>query len=244
MSSSNMPSTDVKQVVKQSYDKIASSYTAWARARPSTRLRYLNELLKTLPHDSKILELGCGAGVPVTKALCDNENVASVVANDISDAQVKLAQENPERWNGKVKFITGDMMALDFDDQAFDGIVAFYAIFHLPRDEQPKMIKKVHAWLKPGAILVCNFGVSDTNSGGETETTNKRDEKAVCWTHFQTDMFWSGHGVEGTKKMLTDAGFELVTADVRNTNEDLDPGDDSDPDKDTEFLFIVARKAA
>ena len=235
MAATGLTATDVKEVVKRSYDQIAPAYLNWTLSRSSPRLRYLDHLLHTLSPGSEILELGCGAGVPVTQTLCQHENVGTVIANDISGRQIELARERCLQWSDKLEFISGDMMALDFGEAQFHGVAAFYSILHLPGAEQPEMVRKIHQWLKPGGILVCNFGAKETSD----------DENVKRWNYFQADMFWSGLGLESTKKMISEAGFHLLIAEVRDSNEDLDLGKEfqaSDPDRDVEFLWIVARK--
>ena len=227
--------TDVKEVVKRSYDQIAPAYLDWTLSRSSPRLRYLDHLLRNLCPGSEVLELGCGAGVPVTQTLCQHENVDKVIANDISERQIELARERCLQWAGKSEFIAGDMMKLYFEQDHFGGVAAFYSILHLPGVEQPEMMLRIHKWLKPGGILVCNFGALKTSD----------DENVKHWNHFQADMFWSGLGVGTTKQVISLAGFELLVAEVRNSNEDLDfskESDASDPDRDVEFLWIVAKK--
>jgi hypothetical protein len=106
------------------------------------------------------------------------------------------------------------------------------------------MIRRIHSWLKPGRILVCNFAAGSSKAFG-SEGGAEAEEKPTQWSYFETDMFWSGLGTEGTKKMISGTGFELLAADVRNANEDIDPASelhDHDPDRDVEFLWIVARK--
>jgi SAM-dependent methyltransferase len=242
MATTRTNSADIKEVVKRSYDRIAPAYLEWSLSRPSPRLKYLDHILRTLPPNSKVLELGCGHGAPVTEALCQDKNVRKVVANDISEAQIKLARDRCATWKDKVEFVEGDMMALEFEDSDLDGAAAFFSIFHLPRAEQTQMVEKIYSWLKPGSILVCNFAAGTSNSGKD-----HAEERTEKWNYFQADMFWSGLGTKGSKKMVEDAGFEVLAADVRNANEDIDRTKelhDSDPDRDVEFLWVVARKPA
>jgi SAM-dependent methyltransferase len=245
MAATGILSTDIKEIVKRSYDKIAPEYLNWALSRSSPRLQYLKHLLSTLSLGSKVLELGCGAGVPVAQTLCQDENISKIVANDISEVQVELAMKNCQQWKDKIDFVAGDMMGLKFRECELDGVAAFYSIFHLPRTEQIEMMRRIHSWLKPGSIIVCNFAAGSSEALG-SEGGIEAEENPVRWNYFNADMFWSGLGTEGTKKMISGAGFELLLADVRNANEDIDPSSelhDSDPDRDVEFLWIVARKA-
>ena len=78
---------DPKRVVADGYDSMAERYFAWSDLRPSpTRLRYLALALELIPPGSDVLDLGCGAGVPMTAALAEDSAVTGV---DISSTQLR-----------------------------------------------------------------------------------------------------------------------------------------------------------
>jgi ubiquinone/menaquinone biosynthesis C-methylase UbiE len=211
---------------RKSYDIIAADYTAWVESRPSLRLHYLEMLLSRLPTRSSVLELGCGAGVPVTEALARNEKVQSITANDFSSSQIALAKKRLSSTD-KVQLIEGDMSALLFSSNSFDGVVAFYSVFHLHREHQPAMHEKVFEWLKPGGIFLANFA-----------TTNESTHRGKF---FGSEMAWSSWSVEESKRMVETAGFDVLQAEVRVESEDGQLGE-SDPDYGISFLWIVAKK--
>ena len=67
-----------KRIVERGYDAIADRYLAWSGERPSrARQRALELVLAELPADAEILELGCGAGIPMTAALAMARKPAS-----------------------------------------------------------------------------------------------------------------------------------------------------------------------
>lgn len=209
-----------KRTVEQSYDEIADPYLTWVQSQTSPRQRYTTRVLENAPKSPRILELGCGAGVPITRMLLDHG--AQVVANDISAKQISLAKERCPT----AELIQGDMMSLSFESESFDGAVSFYAIFHLPRSEQKVMLERIYGWLKPGSLLAFNLGTED----GEE-----------CHGEFLgRGMFWSNQDIESSKTMVKEVGFEIVDADS------LEAGDgkldESDPDYGVKFLWIVARK--
>ena len=210
-----------KQTVQAGYDQIAQKYLDWATSRESPRLKYVEELLRKLPpiRSARVLELGCGAGVPVTQKLV--EHGCSVVGNDISDKQIQLAREKCPGAN----LIAGDMTLLQFEDESFDAVVCFFALFHLPRVEQPSMLHKILGWLKPGGKLLLNLGTED-NEGGNSQ--------------FQgTEMFFSGYDTDRNIKMISDAGFRVTEAEVLDGSDNSDP---ADPDYGRKFLWIVAER--
>ncbi|MEU3646900.1 class I SAM-dependent methyltransferase [Lentzea sp. NPDC034063] len=142
----------MKRTVEDGYDAIAQRYLDWsAQIADDPRLRYLAAFDERLPSKAKVLELGCGAGVPCGRKLAERHDVLGV---DLSQRQIDLARANvPE-----ARFEKGDMTALDFPDGEFDGVAAFYSILHVPRAEQPALIAKIARWLKPGGLFLASLG--------------------------------------------------------------------------------------
>ncbi|KAF7302348.1 hypothetical protein HMN09_00868400 [Mycena chlorophos] len=192
-----------KAAIEKGYDTIANEYLAWSGPRPTTtRMEYIAELMNKLPAKAEILELGCGAGVPATQVLVSHEKEFAVTGNDISAAQIALAKEHVPKAKA---FIQGDMLGLEFPAASLDAVLAFYSIFHLPAEEQGKMIEKIYGWLKPGGWFLCNFGVEEG------------DIKREGWFKPEVTMYSSGLGVEGTREVFKQeklAGFKVVVDNV------------------------------
>lgn len=223
---------NLKSRLEASYDAIAKRYNDWTIPHTAERLRYLDKLLDHLPKQTSsiteavsVLELGCGAGVPVTQKLLSYPNF-SVVANDLSSVQLALARANlridPKADDSRLKLLPGDMLALDFEPAAFNAVVAMYSISHLPRSEQVDMLAKIAAWLKPGGWLLANFSAQES-LGNEAQSW--LDEKKG-W------VYWSSWGSEGTLAKVKEAGLEVV---VQETLDDVVD--------DSVFLWMLARKS-
>ncbi|KAF7195241.1 Malonyl-[acyl-carrier protein] O-methyltransferase [Pseudocercospora fuligena] len=220
-----MTSSKDKDIVKSNYNKIAQKYTEWVSTSPSLRLKYLDLVLSNLPPNSRILELGTGAGTPVLNTLVQIPTIEKIYANDISSSQLQLAQKSIQ--DERVEWSEGDMLQLNFEEGCLDAILAFYSIFHLPREEQKVMLAKCHVWLKPGGKLVMNFGTTD-------------EEEIRSADFFGEEMFWSSYGVAGNLKMLEGAGFEVLKHEVKGSADgNLKPGD---VDYGIEFLWVFAEK--
>ncbi|KAF5381163.1 hypothetical protein D9757_009407 [Collybiopsis confluens] len=174
---------EVKTIVEQGYDAIAPAYHKWASPRPTQkRAEYIRRLGQSLSKGSKVLELGCGAGIPATQQLVDQG--FDVLGVDISSAQIALAKEHVPA----AKYMQGDMMGLELAQGSFDAVMAFYSLFHLPREEHGPMLGKMIGWLKPGGWLLFNLRSDD----GEFV----RDD----W--MGAKMFSFGLGIEGNRKIL------------------------------------------
>ncbi|KAH6671723.1 putative O-methyltransferase [Halenospora varia] len=222
-----------KDLVRSGYDTIAPTYLAWTFNFPSPREAWTHKLLSLLSPQSnsisnqvplpttakpKILELGCGAGLPCTKLLAEN---ADVTANDISSVQLALAAKNVPG----VQYIHSDMDSLSFPPSTFHAVAAFYSIIHLPRSEQSPLLSRVHGWLKPGGYLLVNLGVRDDEEiFGENWLGVGEGKK----------MYWSGWDEEGNRGMVERCGFEILEAKVVEQQEEVD--------KIVPFLWVLGRK--
>src|SRR5690242_4316804 len=138
---------DPKRLVADGYNAIAQRYFTWSDLDPSPqRMRYLNRLLELLTPAAAVLELGCGAGIPVTRALAETCRVTGV---DISEAQIELARQHVPG----ATLIHADKTQLDFPPASFDAVVAFYSLIHIPREEQAGLLGRMARWLRPGGLL-------------------------------------------------------------------------------------------
>jgi SAM-dependent methyltransferase len=135
---------DPKRVVESGYDRIARRYLEWWDLKPSAvRTWFLEEVLRRLPAGSDVLELGCGSGLPVGKALAGSHRYVGV---DISAVQVELARAHVPG----ASFLKGDLTTMDWPEESFDGVVSFYSFNHVPIAEQEPSIRRIFGWLRPG----------------------------------------------------------------------------------------------
>jgi cyclopropane fatty-acyl-phospholipid synthase-like methyltransferase len=170
-------------------------------------------LIEQLPEGSAVLELGCGRGVPHTRELARRHAVTGV---DISEKQITLARAAvPD-----ATFIREDVSELDFADGSFDAVVSLYMFGHIPQREQPALIARIFGWLRPNGALLATFGGGDAYEGVEED-----------WLGAPT--FFASLGVDEYRRILSEAGFDLLEADVVPQ---LEHG------RQARFLWVVARK--
>ena len=119
--------------VRAAYDVIAEEYLRRVtQANDATELRaqldsYITMLKKRVPEGGKIVDLGCGAGLPITVALAETFDVAGV---DFSIQQIELARKNVPG----ATFVQADMSEVSFPEGSIDGVTAFFSIIHVHRD--------------------------------------------------------------------------------------------------------------
>jgi SAM-dependent methyltransferase len=76
---------------------------------------------------------------------------------DLSPEMVAVAR----RTHPDLRFDEGSMTALDLEDGALGGIVAWYSIIHTPPEKLPVIFAEFHRVLAPGGHLLLAFQVGD-----------------------------------------------------------------------------------
>lgn len=180
---------DFKKTVKQGYNLIAERYLA-ARSPDSEDVSLLIDFIKRLPAGAKVLDAGCGAGIPISRILSEHFLVTGV---DFSESQIELAKKNVPN----ATFLCEDMTKLDFPVDTFDGITSYYAIIHIPREEHQPLLANFHSMLKPGGIALFCLGAE-----------NLADD--IVENYLGARMYWSHYDTETYLKMLIDCGFSIL----------------------------------
>ena len=166
-----------------------------------------------MPAGGRVLDLGCGAGIPVSRRLAEK---AAVVGVDISAGQIALARQNvPE-----AHFIHADMMAIEFPHASFDGIGAFFSLTHLPREEHAEMLRRIANWLRPGGVFVASMGASPS-------------QDAVEQNWLGAPMFFSHFDAATNMKLVRQADLEPFHETVVEHEEDGNA---------VRFLWVMAKK--
>ncbi len=180
------PNVDYKALVLQSYDRLAADYE---KMRQEEAPPALDILTSRLNDRAVVLDIGCGAGIPVAQTLARRFTVTGV---DISEGMIKRSRVNvPD-----ATFIHGDIMSVDFPPSHFVAATAFYSIFNLPREEHPELLRRIHGWLKPGGFLLA--------------TLSYNDEPAYTEDYYGVTMYWSNYGLEEYERLLMEAGFSIL----------------------------------
>lgn len=176
-----------ERLVKKGYDKIAEEYQIDRQAFDHSE--ELTEFAGFLPKNGKVLDVGCGAGVPVAKFLV--EAGFEVVGIDFSEKMLKLARKNVPQ----ATFVRKNMTKMDFADNSFDGLTAFYSIIHVPREKHSLLFKSFNRILRPDGIMLVCMGPDDWESTEE---------------YYGIRMFWSQYSPEKSLQLVNDAGFEVI----------------------------------
>jgi len=194
---------------------MAEQYLATKDLEDPLALAALEDLASLLPSGAAVLDLGCGAGVPVTRWLADRS--FAVTGVDVSARQLDLARKNVPAGT----FLKADMTELTFAPESFDAAAAFHSIIHVPRAEHLALLESIHRWLRPEGVFLATMSVSE-NEGREED-----------WEGWGAPMVWSHYDGEANVAMLRGVGFEIQYAEPKTG-----PGTG---DAET-WLWVLARK--
>jgi SAM-dependent methyltransferase len=150
---------------------------------------WLDELIALLDDGDSVLDLGCGCGVPATAVLAERFAVTGI---DISPVQIERAR----RLVPAGRFFCQDMTNAEFAPESFVAIVSFFAIIHVPIDEQRGVFQKLSQWLRPGGYLLATVGTR-----AWTGTEENWHGAPMYWSHADRDTYLA---------WLKEAGFEVL----------------------------------
>jgi SAM-dependent methyltransferase len=143
--------TDLADRICGHYEKHAIAWDADRRNSGWNDQRWHNRFVEALPESARVLDLGCGGGIPVARNLADH--AVHVTGVDSSPAMISLCRTRlPEH-----EWIVADMRSLSFG-RSFDGILAWDSFFHLKPDDQRRMFAVFAAHAGDAAILMFNTG--------------------------------------------------------------------------------------
>ena len=206
------------RTVESGYDLMAEQYLATKNREDPLALTALEDLAFLLPRDAVVLDLGCGAGVPVTRWLAEKGYV--VTGLDVSARQLDLART----YVPEATFIKADMSEVTFAPGSFDAVIAFHSIIHVPRTEHAALLERIHRWLRPEGSFLATMTLTDYEG---------RDDD---WEGWGAPMVWSHYDGDTNVAMLREAGFGIRYAEPRTGGGTGDEGET--------WLWVLARKGA
>jgi SAM-dependent methyltransferase len=155
----------------------------WQGTRDHDVSQNLNALLDAIETEPPftILDFGCGPGRDLKTCA---ERGHTVVGLEGAPRFVAMARAHSgcDVWQQ-------DFLHLDLPERHFDGVFANAALFHVPSQELPRVLRELHATLKPGGVLF---------------SSNPHGRNEEGWSQGRYGAF---HDLETWRRYLTAAGF-------------------------------------
>lgn len=212
---------DPKNLVRRGYNAVSEQYDQVFGGEAKYR-EWLTELDQRIPSAARVLDLGCGSGIPVARMLAATGR--QVVGVDISDTQIARAR----RLVPAAEFLRADATAIDWKPQSFDAVICLYTLIHIPLDQQFPLLAEIAGWLRPRGILLVTTGHHAwTGHDGN-------------WLGSGRTMWWSHTDAATYRSWLTEAGLDILHEEfvpegdnghalfwARKTGADEHPGEES-----------------
>jgi len=187
--------------IQSGYDKVAAEYAqrfldeqAYKPKDQEMLQRFADEVRGKGP----VCDLGCGPG-QIAAWLHNHCGLDDLLGVDLSPRFVEEAR----KLHPQIAFQQGDMLRLDFPDDAWAGVAAFYSIIHIPRERVVEALKEIRRVLKPGGVLLLTFHI-----GNEVLHVEEFLEQPVD----MFSVFFKPAEMEG---YLREAGYENIKTFVR-----------------------------
>jgi ubiquinone/menaquinone biosynthesis C-methylase UbiE len=134
----------------------------YQRYKHKIEANILKKILKVNNGPLKVLDVACGTGRMVPEIFKGNPNV-EYTGLDTSNAMTAFLKHRAKILDKEkqIKLIIGDATKLPFKDNTFDVAFTYHLTWHLPKEEQIKMIKELERVTKKGGYFV--FDILNSN---------------------------------------------------------------------------------
>jgi cyclopropane fatty-acyl-phospholipid synthase-like methyltransferase len=202
------------EIVSAGYGAVADRYAELERDHAAwPRSRRIDDLIARLEQGARVLDLGCGNGVPVARTLADAG--MRVTGVDLSAEHVARAASAVP----KATFAVADMLGVTFPDESFDAVVSIYAIDHVPRERHLSVFERIHRWLRAGGLAL--VAIEDG------------DQPGVVAEWLGAPMFFSTFPAPEERRLAELAGLEVLEAEVESQMEE---------GVEVPYLWLLARR--
>jgi len=177
----------------EAFDAIGDAYDK-AFPHKEAQLAAGEWLTTSLPAGSRVLDLGCGTGLPTARQLADAG--LDVVGVDLSASMIALARQHvPEAVFHQLD-IADLVPGGPHDPGRFHAATAFFSLLMLPRREIPYALRMVGELLLPGGLFALSMVEADA------------DDVAISF--LGNTIRVSGYLRDDLRKVVQDQGFEII----------------------------------
>jgi SAM-dependent methyltransferase len=136
------------------YDAIGEHYDE-AFPHKEGQLASGSWLLARIQPGARVLDIGCGTGVPTVSQLVTAG--CEVTGIDLSARMCELARANVPG----ARFRTADLFDLDPADGQYEAVVSFFTLLNLPRARMGEALTLIHKLLVPGGWFCLSMVEAD-----------------------------------------------------------------------------------
>lgn len=163
------------------YEQRAEDF--WQGTRDHDVLQNIEALLRHIEGTPPftLLDFGCGPGRDL-KTFTERGHLAIGIEGAARFVEMARAWSGCEVWQQ-------DFLRLDLPADRFDGVFANASLFHVPAQELPRVLRELHATLKPRGVLF---------------SSNPRGSNEEGWNGGRYGAY---HDIESWRRHMSAAGF-------------------------------------
>ena len=136
---------------------------------PSSLYNFLR-FIQSNPVNKRILD--CGAGGPDPKLAFFYENGFESYGIDISEDQIKEAEDYCKNNDIKLNIVKGDMRNIPFESKFFGYVYSYLSMVHLSKNETAQAINEIQRVLMEGGLCYLDFLSKNDINFDEKEESN------------------------------------------------------------------------
>lgn len=179
-----------RETVRRGYAAMGENYHAGRLAHEEANIAWLDGMRHRLPASGCVVDLGCGAGVPLSRYFANRGY--RVEGYDISPAMLAIARGEVPQGT----FREASIEDLSLEPGSVDLVVSFFAIIHVERNHHSALFARVFEWLRPGGATLLSLGADDNPA-----------QRSEAW--YGTPMVWSHYDAAANLALLEKAGFRI-----------------------------------
>jgi len=154
----SMDSNNIAEINRTAWNNIVLSGKGIHPYTGDKKSEWVSHFIGSLPSGGRVLDLGCGDGIPIGKQLSERGFILTGV--DVSDEMIKAYAKNVPGAQ------VHRMPMTDIDwNQAFDGVVSSFSMLLLPPEDFRLVAEKVVKALKPRGSLILMLNEGDSSLG-------------------------------------------------------------------------------
>lgn len=200
---------NTKESITRAYDLIADKYAAqwWNEFENKHFDRVILDWFATqIPENKVILEIGAGPG-EVSGYLSDRG--VKCIGTDISEKMI----ENGKKYFPNVTFEVQDFFNFTYENDLFDGVIAYYAIVNLTFHETELVFKEVRRVLKRNGLFLFTFHIFENEEKLDVKNFFNKEGNELTFYYFKVDEL---------RNLVKSMGFEIIDILIRYPYENVE----------------------
>lgn len=144
-----------KNFVKNEFDRTRGEF-AFHKKKHSFETKIISDAINAIKKDKiRILDVACGTGRLLSEIIKLDKNIeyTGLDTSRVMFAELKK-KANKMKKGSKIKLVLADAEKMPFKDNSFDLVFTYHLLWHIPQENQKKVIKEMIRVTDKGGITI------------------------------------------------------------------------------------------